>query len=498
MKRLHPISARALLGRASLLAVACSAVHTGCNWTEFDDYAHKAPIRVSSVPGDFRGTGYGNVVTTFRTGDNDAQSVVVASAGRETSVTFERMWTGHKIGDATFTRCKRKEDCEDSTGIGGALIPFGRWARETVQEETGCVLAPAQPKAYVFCDSDVTANQSFQLDVGSIHGGNLQANFSGAGLPDGHPLGVVVLGAWSVSTRSGEVSQGRVFVQPDFQPEGEPSDEDEVPLLEELPLTDPTDGELFADANDGDAGDLGAAIGVHPLGGDDLLIAVAQPSEGRVIVARYDASAKQLVTHACIDSPDGSVRGFGKHLVVGDINADDEPEIIVGTDSVDSAERVWLYRGVGLPNAPTAGDACPAWDNSPIEVSCSEGLHGVRCADSAFGASIALGDVDGDGFNDLLVGAPDARVGSANQSGAVWLFPGGEDGSRDGGLDLEGATNVVAHAKANARVGMAVAALHTKERDEPVAGAPGEQRVYTFMCSDLEADVAKQTLCLPK
>ena len=56
----------------------------------------------------------------------------------------------------------------------------------------------------------------------------------------------------------------------------------------------------------------------------------------------------------------------------------------------------------------------------------------------------------------------------------------------------------VAREKASARVGTSVAALHTRDRDEPVAGAPGEQRVYTFMCSDLEADVAKQTLCLPK
>jgi FG-GAP repeat len=488
-------STAAALGLAPL-ALAASA----CNFTAFDDYSDKAPIRVSSAPDDFRGNVFGEVVTSFRTGDDGNESVMVASAGRETSVVFERMWNGSKITDARFTRCKRKEDCEDSTGLGGALIPFAHWALATPQQESGCIFAPGQPKAYVFCDSDTNANQSFDLDVGSIHDpdSNLDAHFSGATLPDGHPLGVVLLGAWSVSSRTAEVSQGRVFAQPDFQPEGEISDADEVPPLEELPLTNPETEELFANENDANAGDLGAALSVFELAGGDLLIAVAQPSHDRVIVARYAADSEQLITHACIQSPDGSVQGFGKHLVVGDINADDQPEVVIGTDAVNSAERVWLYRGAGLPGPAQAGEPCPGWDIDPIEVGCSEGRNGVHCADSAFGAAVALGDVDGDGFNDLLVGAPTARVGDASESGAVWLFPGGEDSSRDGGLDLEGATNLSAHEKAHARLGAAVAVLHTKDRDEPLAGAPGEQRVYTFMCSSLEADVANRTQCLPK
>ena len=222
------------------------------------------------------------------------------------------------------------------------------------------MFAPGQPKAYVFCDSDVNANQSFELDVGEIHGDGQLAHFSGAGLPDGHPLGAILLGAYSLSDRSGEVSHGRVFAQPDFQPPGAPSDDDEVPPLDELALSDPETGELFANQNDFDAGDLGAALGVYELGGGDLLIAVAQPAFERVIIARYAAASKALTTHACVDSPIAGVAGFGKHLVLGDINADDQPELIIGTDAVDSAERIWLYRGAGLPGEATEGEPCPA------------------------------------------------------------------------------------------------------------------------------------------
>lgn len=479
---LHALSTATLLGA------------TGCNFTEFDKYEEEAPIRVYDAPENYpRAGGYGSVVTSFQTGEAP-RSVVVASGGRDSPVVFERMWTGRGLDDASFIRCKRKEDCKDGLGVGGALISFPSWALGTPQEESGCIFSPGQPKAYVFCDSNTNANQSFELDVGDIGANGKVVQFSGAGLPPRHPLGVALFGAYAVSIRSGEPSDGRIFAQPDFQPPGAPSDDDVVPPAEELRLMDPETGELFAD--DAAAGDLGYALSLAQDENGDLLIAVSQPSRKRVIVASY--ANRALVTRACLESPDDSVEGFGKSLVVGDVNNDGQPEVIVGTDAVASAERVWLYQGAGLPAEDPSATRCASWRNSPVEITCIEGIQDVTCGDSAFGAALALGDVDGDGIKDLLVGAPNAKVGSAVQAGAVWLFPGGEDSARSGGLDLERATNLFANNKARAHLGAALATLRTKQRDEPVAGAPGEARLYTFMCSALEEDVANQRLCLPK
>jgi hypothetical protein len=480
------------IGRAALGLLGLTQV--GCNWTEFDTFEEDAPIRVASAPGGYRKAEFGSVVTTFRTGDDGERSVLVASASRDSPVVFKRLWNGEKLTDSTFTRCKSKDDCKNGNGVGGALIPMAHWALGTPQEESGCIFAPGQPKAFVFCDSDTNANQSFELDVGDIQSSSQSAFFAGAGLPDAHPLGVVVLGAWSVSNRDSHVSNGRVFTQPDFQPAGEASDDDEVPVLEELLLTNPETGELFA--NEAEPGDLGAAIALSELSSGNLLIAVGQPSRTRVIVAMYDRRDGKVRTHACIDAPDGA-EGFGERLALGDINDDGAPDLFVGTALAHSAERVWLYRGVGLGEAAEVGP-CPGWGVPEVQVQCPGEKRGVSCDDSAFGASLAIGNVDGDRYQDLLVGAPKASVGGAKEAGGVWLFPGGPDSTREGGLDLDRATSLFAHEKSQARLGSSLAALHTKDRDEPVAGAPGEERVYTFMCSPLEEDVSKESLCLPK
>jgi hypothetical protein len=216
-----------------------------------------------------------------------------------------------------------------------------------------------------------------------------------------------------------------------------------------------------------------------------------------VIVAVYGRSDAKVRTHACIDAPGGAA-GFGQQLALGDINDDGVPELFVGSAPSDSAERVWLYRGAGLGDAAEAGSPCPGWGVSAVELECPGDARGVTCGDSAFGSALAIGNVDGDRYNDLLVGAPNATVGKTKEAGAVWLFPGGPDSARDGGLDVDRATTLFAAEKKQARLGSSVAALHTKDRDEPVAGAPGEDRVYTFMCSPLEDDVSKESRCLPK
>jgi FG-GAP repeat len=480
---------------ARLLALPC-AFSLGCNWTEFDDYEKTAPIRVHDTPSN-RKPGYGNVLTTLATDyTGSPRSLSVASAGPDAPVAFTRLWNGKQLTEDTFTRCKAKEDCENGVGVGATLIPFPHWALGTVQQQDACVFAPGYGKSYVFCDSDTSANQSFDLELDTVVEPGNSAGFSGAGLPPSHPLGVFLLGAYQISSRTEATSRGRLFYQPDFQPPGERSDDDEVPQLEELPLRDPVTGSLFAD--DPEAGDLGAAMAAALDVHGTLWIAVGQPAHGRVIVANFDDVPgdldNKLSTIACIENR-AMVGSFGKRLAMADINGDGLPELAVGSDLSDSNERVFLYRGDAMPTI-TPG-SCPDWGAAPLEVTCSEGVREARCEGSAFGASLAFGDVNGDGASDLIVGAPRADVDGKHEAGAVWLFAGNAS-ARGALLNVDGATNLYADNKASAHLGTSVGALHTKDRDEPMAGAPGEARLFTFMCSELEDDVDGNTLCLPK
>jgi hypothetical protein len=225
-----------------------------------------------------------------------------------------------------------------------------------------------------------------------------------------------------------------------------------------------------------------------------------------VIVAIYDRTVSgdldtKLTTVSCIDAPapgrDDPAPGksFGKRLAMGDVDGDGLPELAVGSDPTDSNERVYVYRGSALPSV--APGRCAAWGEEPLKLSCSEGVRDANCEDSRFGASLAFGDINGDGAMDLFVGAPLADVAGKVDAGAVWVFAGNAS-ARGPLLDADGATNLYADNAAQAHLGMSLGALHTRERDEPIAGAPGEDRLYTFMCSELDGDASRDTLCLPK
>jgi hypothetical protein len=119
---------------------------------------------------------------------------------------------------------------------------------------------------------------------------------------------------------------------------------------------------------------------------------------------------------------------FGTSVALADVNGDSFGDVIVGEpyfDGSKSAEgRVLVY--LGSPGGPSP---TPAWIRDGVQ------------ARAHFGAAVAnAGDVDGDGFDDIVVGAPDydapralrtagpARHLSSRDSGAIAVFLGSPTG----------------------------------------------------------------------
>ncbi len=160
---------------------------------------------------------------------------------------------------------------------------------------------------------------------------------------------------------------------------------------------------------------VASAGDVNGDGYDDVIIGASQyenggPDQGRVFV--YHGSAMGLATTA--DWSYGSTidnEWFGYSVnSAGDINGDGYDDVVVGSSSGD---RVMVFQGSGDGLSQT-----PDWTFS----SGQSGSH------LGTGTSVSgVGDVNKDGFADVLVGAQ-SYTNPENREGKVWLFYGSENG----------------------------------------------------------------------
>ncbi len=155
-----------------------------------------------------------------------------------------------------------------------------------------------------------------------------------------------------------------------------------------------------------------------------------------------------------VASTPASTDRFGACVAsAGDVDGDGYDDVLVsapwGDELGQNSGSAYLYRG-----SATGPSATPDWS-----------AHG-DVANGWFGQSVAsAGDVDGDGFDDVLVGA--SRVGSA--AGRVYLFRGGP-----AGLDAS-ATWIAVSPAAGAWFGHSVSGAGDVDADgydDVIVGAP--------------------------
>jgi len=170
-----------------------------------------------------------------------------------------------------------------------------------------------------------------------------------------------------------------------------------------------------AGENDGDIfGSSIASLGdVNGDAYDDIVIgANFYPSEGGQGRAYlyFGGPAMDSVADLVIPAPPGDTRWFGISVAsAGDFNGDGYPDIIVGARYAGLPGKAFIYYGA------------PSLDSTPDLTLTGEATG----SSSWFGSSVAsAGDVNGDGFDDVIVGAPVYGPGST-QVGRVYVFFGG-------------------------------------------------------------------------
>jgi len=384
-------------GRAFVYPGSASGLSTTADWTpESDQIWGRFGLSVSSA-GDLNGDGFDDVIVGAQYYDNgqihEGRAFVYYGSAFGLSATAD--WTAESDQmEANFGCSVSSAGDVNGDGYGDVIVGAENYWNHYYPFQT------QDGRAFVFHGSpsglSTTADWTAESDqMDAEFGGSV----SSAGDVNGDGYDDVIVGAHWYS--NGQPSEGRAFV---FH--GSPSG-----------LS--TTADWMAESDQMDAkfgGSVSSAGDVNGDGYDDVIVGAyysynRHDDKGRAFVYHGSPSGLSTTADWTAESDQESARFAWSVASAGDVNGDGYDDVIVGAKRYDNGQndegRAFVYHGSGSGLSATAD-----WTAESDQ------------EDAYFGRSVSsAGDVNGDGADDVIVGASGYDNGQ-NSEGRAFVYHG--------------------------------------------------------------------------
>lgn len=440
--------------RLSVCVLFVGALSSGCSWTRYDDVVEKSPIVLLNRPKAVS-DGFGTSLATATVGSSVTLLVggtPLKSGGAEFELgtsdapTLEARDTGHCLGsDAPCYFSSTPVALARAQGPGSMPRPLCFVdGGGTASGDTGVAVRCTDDVEYGL---DVPSAVTALLDFSIKNAQPTPFRFAADHGPDPALLATAD-------------EEGAVWY---YGPLSKAFDE----------LPNPADARKGIWANP-----RLRTLAVARVGAEARLLAVGEPSEGTVRL--FSALEGAVPTYVgCL----GGTPGFGRAFAAGPVVAgDDDDELVISDDSI-----VYVFDAAKLAELPPALETDCSLGALPegslvTSFTCGSTKNISDCDSSEFGAALGVGDLDGDGDGEVVVGAPSMTVRHVSRAGALLIYdveP--PKNSKENLYDFKDIA-FLSSADPDDQLGRSIALPNLGDRQVMAAGAPGGGKAAIFYC----------------